>query len=181
MRDAKLEDPYDPDTGWYRPAPDQGESTRERRRLRRSDLAFWGIVSVLAVAGLYGLSLVLGLWPEPETSAANCQTELDAPRIYVADAGAGETAVGRVSEQLRKRGVIVIGTVEAPESTEGITRILAGVDSQPAARDLATWFPDAEKVDDGRDGFVATLELGSESSSVESDLTVGPATEACTA
>ena len=108
MHGAEYRDPYDPRTGWVRPAPQEERAPRRQRTW--GDLAFWGIVSALAVAGLYGLSLVLGLWPEPETTAANCQTELDAPRVYVADAGAGDTAVSRISEQLRNRGAIVIGT-----------------------------------------------------------------------
>ncbi|ACV07556.1 LytR C-terminal domain-containing protein [Kytococcus sedentarius] len=178
MHDAEYRDPYDPRTGWVRPAPQEERAPRRKRTW--GDLAFWGIVSALAVAGLYGLSLVLGFWPEPETTAANCQTELDAPRVYVADAGAGDTAVSRISEQLRNRGAIVIGTASAPTAQDGQTRILTGGDSRPAADALATWFPDAQVVDDARDGFVATVALGEEGGSIESSMTVGPATEACT-
>lgn len=179
MHDAEIHDPYDPDTGWTRPAPERPGGPRRRERTW-ADLTFWGIVGALAVAGLYGLSLVLGLWPEPETSAANCQTDIDAPRIYVADAGAGATAVNRVSEQLRKRGAIVIGTADATPAEDGATRILSGGDSQPAAEALQDWFPKAETVDDARDGFVATLALGKKDNSVELSHSVGPETEACT-
>ncbi|WP_374928429.1 hypothetical protein [Kytococcus sedentarius] len=178
MHDAEYRDPYDPSTGWVRPAP--GERKAPRRERTWGDIAFWGIVGALAVAGLYGLSLVLGLWPEPETTAANCQTELDAPRVYVADAGAGDTAVSRISEQLRNRGAIVIGTTSAQAAEGGKTRILTGEDSTPAADALSTWFPKAEVVDDARDGFVATIALGEEGNAIESSMTVGPATEACT-
>lgn len=178
MHDAEIHDPYDPRTGWTRPAPSQEPPRRPERTW--SDIAFWSILSVLALAGIYGLSLVLGLWPEPETTAANCQTDIDAPRVYVADAGAGDTAVRRISEQLRNRGAVVIGTAESTGTQGGATRILSGPGSKPAAEALAEWFPKAKQVDDARDGFVATIALGPHTRTVESSVSVGPATQPCT-
>ncbi|WP_462418657.1 LytR C-terminal domain-containing protein [Kytococcus sp. Marseille-QA3725] len=178
MHAAEVQDPYDPSTGWTRPAPSQQKPPKRKRTW--ADIAFWGIVGVLVAAGLFGLSLVLGLWPEPETTAGNCQTDLDAPRVYVADAGAGETAVQRVSEQLRNRGAVVLGSADATESESGATRILSGPGSQPAANALHQWFPDARTVNDNRDGFVATIALGPKGGTIGSDMSVGPATEACT-
>ncbi|SNC65625.1 hypothetical protein SAMN05445756_1383 [Kytococcus aerolatus] len=180
MQDAIVTDPYDPETPWARPPAARREPPRRRRR--GEDLAFWGLVALLAAAALYGLSLILGLWPEEEsTTGAGCYDELDAPRIYLADAGAGETAVNRASEQLRARGVVVLGVAEAETPEDGVTQILTGPDSAHTRDALKVWFPKATVVEDARDGSVATLALSSRANLVESPKKVGEPTEACTA
>lgn len=150
---------------------------RAARRRRRQAASFALVVLVVLGVGVGAFGVYRGWWTGPlgsnEGSATAAAKPCPTPTVTAAPVGDVTVRVlnatdrrglaGAVARELRKRGFDVsdVGNDARGAKVPETAQVRHGPEGLLAARTVAAQIPGAKLVDDGREGFIVDLSLGS--------------------
>lgn len=146
-----------------------GMSTAARRKRRRTAMVLSGLLLFLVLVLLIAVGFNQGWIGESEEVGDDTVATSAGPTFGAADVTVNvynATSVpglaGRTSDSLEARGYVVANVSNDPENetVEGTARIRYGTAGEQSAEFLQQQFPDAELVEDARQGGEVDLVLG---------------------